>query len=205
MKRLVPFLSLAALAAAPVPAATASCVAAVRWQGGLYTGVLVDERQPLRLGGKLQGAVVPGCADTGQPAPDEPVNIRRVRDVPTRLAVARPDQATPSHAYVYVRGATYWQAVNHPLRRALRPALPTTFTARPGCRRVTLRATYRRALASGAARISVRAGGRTRTVRLEPPTRLGRRWLKRPFRRGASLRIRARRCDGGILTARSVV
>ena len=191
--------------AAGSPTASASCVAAVRWNGGLYVGLRVPAQAPLRLGGKLKGAVVPGCNDTGRSsAPDEPVNIRTVRDVPRRLVVARPDQATPSNAFVYVRSATYWQAVNHPLRRAQRPQLPTKFVARPGCRAMTRRATYRRARVFGASRIAVRAGGQIRTVRLEPPTRLGTTWLKRPFRRGDALRIKGTRCAGGVLTAHSI-
>jgi hypothetical protein len=195
-----------AAVAAPSPVASASCVASVQWQGGLYIGLLIDGDKPLRLGSKLRGAVVPDCNDTGgPPGAPEPVNIRHVRDVPTRLVVARPDQATPTHRFVYVRGATYWQAVNHPLRLALAPkGLARRFVARSGCRTTSFRAAYRKALVFGAARISVRANGGTRTVRLEPPTRLGRPWLKRPFRRGDDLRIRGRRCDGGVLVAHSI-
>jgi hypothetical protein len=193
-----------AAVAAGSPVASASCVAAVRWHKGLYIGVHVAERSPLRLGGKLRGAVVPGCNDTGRTEPAEPVNIRSVRDVPSRLVVARPDEATPADAYVYVRSATYWQAVNHPLRRALKPKLPATFSARSGCHAITLRATYLRARVFGASRIAVRAGGQTRTFRLEPPTRLGSIWLKRPFRRGDTMRIKGTRCAGGVLTAHSI-
>src|SRR3954447_2142050 len=123
-----------AAVAAPAPVASASCVSTVQWRGGLYVGLLMDGTKPLRLGGKLRGAVVPACNDTGGPAGSpEPVNIRRVRDVPPRLVVARPDQATPSHRFVYVRSATYWRAVNHPLRRALAPKLAARFVARSGC------------------------------------------------------------------------
>jgi hypothetical protein len=201
MRRLLIVLPLAALAISAAPTASASCVASVRWKGGLYVGLEVSETKPLRLGGKLKGAVVPACNDTVPSSgdADEPVNIRRVRDVPTRLVVARPDQATPNHAFVYVRSATYWQAVNHPLRRALRPHLRKTFVKRTGCHSAVLRGRYKRTLQFGAGRIRVGS----RTVVLEPPTRLGALWRKRPFKRGDPMRITGKRC-GGLFVAHSI-
>jgi hypothetical protein len=126
VKRAIVLLS--ALAAASVPAlqdphdAAASCVAAIKFDGALY--VHAPTQAPVVTDVAVPGGVVPGCDDTvvlgpngeplGEPEPDLPIDLRRVRGVPVALAVAQPGLSG-----VFLAPGTLPELPGHPLHRQL--------------------------------------------------------------------------------------
>ena len=112
---------LATLWPAPAPAA-ASCSAGVRFHEAFYS--YAETRDRVARGATLRGGVRPGCDDTIVLGPDgqrldeppraTPVELRRLRGVPARLAVSQ--AGLPG---VFLAPGTFPQLPRHPLHRAL--------------------------------------------------------------------------------------
>jgi hypothetical protein len=111
-------LALAAAAASALSAAPAgaSCAATVRYGGETYFGSSLTARE----GRHLRGGVRPGCNDVvtrdeqgndiSPREPDQPIDVRRVRNVPARLAVSYDGR-------VYLAEGYLPQLARHPLHR----------------------------------------------------------------------------------------
>ncbi|HEU4568189.1 MAG TPA: DUF6281 family protein [Marmoricola sp.] len=94
--------------------ASASCAAAVRYDGHLYLGQRPLAHEPATTG-RLVDAVLPGCDDTGgQTAaePDEKVQVAELADVPITTAFlwqgsvyVRDGQELPAAARAWFRAA----------------------------------------------------------------------------------------------------
>jgi hypothetical protein len=119
-----------AVTLAPVLTATpahAACAATVRYGGATYFGSSL----PAREDGALRGGVRPGCNDVvvrdsqgndiSPHEADEPIDVRRVRGVPARLAIAYEGRVYFAEGYLP-------QLKRHPLHRlwARGQAAPST-------------------------------------------------------------------------------
>lgn len=105
--------------------ASASCAAAVVYDGHLYLGQRPPKRDPATTG-RLFDAVLPGCDDTGGqlPAdPDERVKVSELADVPITTAFLWQDT-------VFVRRGHELPAVSRPWFRAPRCATDGRFRLR---------------------------------------------------------------------------
>ena len=108
--------------AGPPDTALGSCAPGVNFDEAFYQHA--ETRKGVARGAGLHGGVLPGCDDTvvlgpqGQrldhPEPDVPVELRRIRGVSPRLAVAIPGQPG-----VFLAPGTFPELPGHPLHKAL--------------------------------------------------------------------------------------